>query len=82
MEACSEHVLVEVNGNGSGLDATTPERVFTVFFTTKFTDRRLRLAAVLGSLRGHAVLVVAKGRSSTVDPVIEPERWTPEYGEI
>jgi len=76
--ACSEHVLVEVDCNGSGLDAATLERIFTAFFTTKFTGRRLRLAAVLGIVRGHAVLVVAKGRNSTVDPVIEPERWTPE----
>lgn len=78
MEACSEHVLVEVDGNGSGLDAATLERICTAFFTTKFTGRRLRLAAVLGSVRGHTALGVAKGRSGIFGPVIEPERWTPE----
>lgn len=54
-----ERALVEIEDNGSGMDAATRSRVFEPFFTTKEKGHGLGLAACLGivSAHGGAVLV-------------------------
>jgi PAS domain S-box-containing protein len=42
------YAVLDVEDNGSGMDAATQERIFEPFFTTKFTGRGLGLSAVLG----------------------------------
>ena len=75
--ALGQHVFLEVNDTGQGMNEVTVARIFEPFFTTKFTGRGLGLAAVSGIVRTHkgAVKVYsAPGRGSTFKvllPVIE-----------
>jgi two-component system cell cycle sensor histidine kinase/response regulator CckA len=66
--APGEYVFVEVQDDGSGMDADVVDRIFEPFFTTKFTGRGLGLAAVLGIVRRHQgviKIVTAPGHGTT-----------------
>lgn len=47
------YVFMTVKDNGPGMDATTTQRMFDPFYTTKETGHGLGLSAVLGIIRGH-----------------------------
>jgi PAS domain S-box-containing protein len=65
---------IEVADSGCGMDATTKERVFDPFFSTKFTGRGLGLAAVLGIVRGHrgAIKIYTEKSKGTTIKVLFP----------
>ena len=48
-----EHVFVDVEDDGPGIQDETRDRIFEPFFTTKFSGRGLGLAAVLGIVKVH-----------------------------
>ncbi len=50
-------VFLEISDTGAGILQENLPRIFDPFFTTKFTGRGLGLAAVLGSVRGHAGVI-------------------------
>lgn len=54
------YVALEVNDNGSGIEAAALERIFEPFFSTKFEGRGLGLAAVIGIVRGHKAAIQVK----------------------
>ncbi len=47
------YVFLQVADSGSGMDAEAQARMFDPFFSQKFTEGGLGLAAVLGVVRGH-----------------------------
>jgi PAS domain S-box-containing protein len=49
-----EYAFLEVCDDGQGMDASTCERIFEPFFSTKQQGHGLGLAAVVGLVRGHA----------------------------
>jgi two-component system cell cycle sensor histidine kinase/response regulator CckA len=48
-----EHVCLEVQDDGIGIDVATRSKLFDPFFTTKVTGRGLGLPAAAGILRSH-----------------------------
>jgi two-component system cell cycle sensor histidine kinase/response regulator CckA len=55
-----EHVFLECEDTGRGMDAATQARMFDPFFSTKFAGRGLGLASVIGIIRAHAGAIVVK----------------------
>lgn len=69
-----QYLFVEVADSGCGMDRETRERMFDLFFTTKFTGRGLGLSAVTGIITGHrgAVLVESAPGEGTRVTVLFP----------
>lgn len=84
-----DFVMLHVQDDGVGMDATTLARIFEPFFSTKFTGRGLGLAAVMGIMRGHHGGIrlsseLGEGTTfkvafpvSTAEPVVTTEKAEP-----
>lgn len=73
------YVFVEVRDTGSGMNASTRQRMFEPFFSTKFTGRGLGLAATIGIMRSHggAIRVYSEVGSGTSVKLLFPAQAAP-----
>ena len=69
------YVYLEVTDTGCGMDASTLQRMFDPFFSTKFAGRGLGLASVIGIVRAHhgGLHVSSRTGAGTSFRVIVPE---------
>jgi signal transduction histidine kinase/CheY-like chemotaxis protein len=77
VEPADEYVAVEVADTGCGMEATTIERMFDPFFSTKGVGRGLGMSALLGIVRGHrGALFIdsAPGLGTTVRVLFRAQR--------
>ncbi|MBI4913263.1 MAG: CHASE domain-containing protein [Acidobacteria bacterium] len=72
-------VVVEVQDNGAGMDASTLGRIFDPFYTTKFAGRGMGLTAVLGILKSHGagLAVQSQRERGTTFRLFLPEAEAP-----
>jgi PAS domain S-box-containing protein len=78
--APGDYVHLEVEDAGHGMDASTRERIFEPFFSTKRQGHGLGLAAVVGLVHGHAgaVEVASSPCEGTRIRVLLPAESAPE----
>ena len=60
------YACLTVSDTGCGMDATTLEKAFDPFFSTKFTGRGLGLPVVLGLVRAHDGAIGVESQSDRV----------------
>jgi PAS domain S-box-containing protein len=68
------YVYLEVKDTGCGMDRPTLEKVFDLFFSTKFTGRGLGLSTVQGIVRNHggAIKVYSKPGKGSIFKIFFP----------